>query len=73
MDLIYTPEEREEIARNILAYAEAGLVHYYGARNPMLKNEPIAQREFARPMDTTETLWLQVVAEDVRGNILHNA
>lgn len=71
----YTTEERQQIAAQIRAYAQQGLIH--SIQNPpdwlKRKGMDVDVVEVNRSATTADVLWLDMVARDVEGFINHES
>jgi hypothetical protein len=67
----YTVKERQQIARQIRAFAQAGKVETWRDYGTIGQEVGITPRLETRAMTATEAMWLDVVALDVMGKIAH--
>lgn len=71
----YTTEERQQIAAQIRAYAQQGLIH--SIQNPpewlKRKGMDVDVVEVSRSATTADVRWLDMVARDVEGFIDHES
>lgn len=71
----YTAEERQQIAAQIRAYAQQGIIHSIQDPPEWLKRKGAEMHvvEVSRTATTADVRWLDMVARDVEGFIDHES